>query len=409
MKLSTMFILSSVVLASACGSKDSQKTETTNAVEVQAHNENTVVSNGVTFISERAVEVREDFSNLEEVRDNLNTFKVTATFENPTAEKSSLKCSKIIDSKDIVSSTRIEKGSQAGTLEIKLGERELKTDINCQILNSKGEVATAHFSFLKSLFVNGPTSINLLAIAKSDDVLLLDRVIITSQGSLVTEGQSIKMSAKAIYSDHGKIETFTKSENDENTMGKSGGELVIKTENSYGDLSIYLRGINGGDQTETPPKKEFPGLIVDSSRDAIATVTSIDCPESSGNRSHGHEHCRTQIDIAGKAAVAGSDGLKGDKAYPGNAGGDSGRVDYQTNDNSEDFNIHFFTKAGVGGKPGLPGEGSEGSKGGRAAGNFPAGRDGVKGAMGDSAEKGADGKNEISCWTNILKDKTTCN
>ena len=103
-------------------------------------NESDIVVDGdVSFEKNRAVELKDDFSNIDDVRDHLNTFTIKAKLKNALAENATLVCSKIIGGDELVKS-EISAGSLSKAINIIVGTNEVGANIVCRVIYQEKEI-----------------------------------------------------------------------------------------------------------------------------------------------------------------------------------------------------------------------------------------------------------------------------
>ena len=426
-----MACLLSTMLAS-CGSKQSGSPASpaaeVNQVDTSTKKDTEIVKSGdFSFEKSRAVEMNDDFSNLDEVREKLNVFKIKVNLPKPFEQDAKFSCYKMVN-QDQVTTGIISAGSLSKTLEVGLDSKQVDTEISCRVVYLNQEVGVVEYNLPKSLLIEAPTKLSSNPLVKTDDTYHVDRIIMTRDGVLITDGQSFTMSVNQFYSDDGVIKTFVDSDALEplhNGEGKAGGNITFFSQKSIGKLNVAMIGQNGADQIiELGKNMNIPAA--DSSFDALDTLTSEVCFGSSdhyivklnnntktnvsekGFLPPSHEHCTLHTDRQGHSALAGKKGAKGSPGLDGNQGGDTGRMDFISDDGSN-FDISFTVRAGKGGLGGLGGLGSDGGPGGHGTSQYPAGAQGAPGDRGDSGKMGIDGKVLSSCMIDKKSSIKKCN
>lgn len=434
MKISSVMALACMGVATAltsCGPKTSNPVQTnlsketgsTQNVEPRKNTE-VVVSGSMVFEKTRAVELKSDFSNIEEVKEKLNSFNIKARLKKALENDATLACYKFVGGDEIVE-TVVAAGSTSKTLEVNFNENEVEAKVNCRLRYQEKEIGNADFKLMKSLLIDSPVKLQEISLLKSDHGYELDRLIMTREGILYTGDESFTMSVEQLSAQDSIIQTFTKEEivgQKKNATGKSGGNILLNSLKSTGKLTVRMLGQNGDDQTLVPRKNESRGKngasavaesytkVCESSLLAAGPV----CPPNfmSGTIrpmrcSSGPIHCSYEESSSGRPAGNGDQGPRGHEGMAGNKGGNSGQFSLVSTEEAN-FSIDFEIKPGLGGKGGAGGEGGEGGLGGAGAGKHPAGAQGPVGPRGQNGKDGENGTAIKSCTTNLLTVTTKC-
>lgn len=332
----------SCVLAVACqgGGGDSKKSNLPGLevkTEVTEAGEQSTAADGtkLSVSAERSVKLREDLANLEEFSAEINSYKITVSASRAMVG-SVLSCRKVSAQnleEDITSAFSTLTGNAAVSLELYPTDYDA-VDVNCVV---KDATSNELYSFKKVLrkgyVVRGTQNIRALGAYNIDTLVLMDK------SELVYDSAYVELKVGNLISQNGQISTFRKSDV-ANTLpgmhGRSGGRLILNSVNAVGEVRFNLRGTNAGVQDKTPeqPKQKPRGADGDCSR----------------------------------GSCDGADGARGDDAvngYRGLIGGDSGRVVF-TVDNESDVNVEFNYEPGkgsAGSAPSAPGLGGEGGRG----------------------------------------------
>lgn len=423
MKLTTnVFILTALMSLASCGGSKSdvvaevlreeiKKDESQIEIQKPA---NTIEKNGVTFSQKRAVELKEDFSNLAEVKTKLNSFIVTAEFEKPVESTSYFKCAKAVGGDDMGTSVLVSEGTISKEIEIALSEKDLMVDVVCQIITRKKEASSARFTFKKSLLIEKYEKLKSYTISYDSAGYQLDRLIIDKDGGLFIESALVTLNTNDFYSNDGLLGTYSKAEvspqSFENIIGRDGGHFFIETQRAFGIITAQMAGTHGSDQSQTPADKAFEGVMDDPNRDSITVTSLAECPfqrtvkpvinnllTPRGPTSDPCRNWRRPAPVCVKAAVAGTAGVRGADGFQGNPGGKSGKIKFVTHEAGGSFQMKFEVIPGLGGKGGAAGKGSLGSNGGKATAACGGAPNGIPGAAGDAGKVGDNGLPEISC------------
>lgn len=374
----------------------------------------TALGGEVNFSVKRAVELNEDFTNLSEVKEKINTFIVSAKFEREFEKDGYLKCSGKSSSK-VAAFAAFKKDVE---LEMVIKESEPKLSVNCEIVSANQKVADAKLSFYKSLFISDEVLYQDLVLPVEKGNMMIDRLIMTKSGLLLTNGEKVSLKAREIYSEDGTIMTFDegmrKALNQFNRDGLSGGEISIKANKSFGKLNVVMAGKDGDDQLSKALEPINDFSYVDHSRDGVDELLGP-CTRNnriSIKRNSSGDLCRDwnprEPIACKKPAEAGPNGQDGEAGMDGNNGGDSGRMIYVTDEAEATFEIAFTAIVGNGGKGALGAPGSLGGKGGEGSRFCSKGKDGKDGQRGKDGMNGVKGKAQASCFQNIQKGINTC-
>jgi hypothetical protein len=427
MKIKNYLLLSHIILAStllqSCGQKDTTPEniieKDNSKSEAPSISEDTVIKNGVNFTLKRSVELEDDFSNIEEVKSKLNTFRILAKFNNPIETASFIRCSKVLGGGTQYPLLNITEGSLSKELEISLDESELNIEVNCQVTTNKKELSSASFRLNKSLLIKNQANFKSFIIGKDESGYILDRLIIERGAGLYFGSDDVRLQVKDLYSDNGIVGTFKKDELHphpiENQIGRSGGNVSIYAEKSFGSINVNFIGGQGSDQAQIPDAKNIVGLLNDSSRDSVTDYRIETCPFlrfKPVTKARESDPCRNwkdkRIPFCAKSAVSGAMGINGENGFKGNPGGNSGRLTLITQKVHTGFTALFQIEAGAGGKGGNAGLGSEGTNGGKGSEACAPGEKGANGRSGSMGTNGDSGLIEISCVENLSLKTQTC-
>ena len=220
----------------------------------------------------------------------------------------------------------------------------------------------------------------------SEFFLSLSRLQIGRQARIVTNGYRLVIQAAEVISDDGQIVAFdpprkakdgsSPSQNGEN--GASGGNVELHAAVLRGNLTVDLRGQDGGDGAAGAP-----GVAGSRGLSGSSGVSGVfGCQSGGGNGSRG------------------GDGSPGGRGGDGGKGGNAGNLILDIK-NMSAAHINPNLDAGLGGRPGPggpgggPGQGGEGGSGsGFCSGGSPGqpGQPGPSGALGTEGQKGIAGQ-----------------
>lgn len=254
-----------------------------------------------------------------------------------------------------------------------------------------------------------------LVINASNNVLKQDlskniqRLFLSSEFPLTTNGFKFEIRTDQIISDTGIIQTFgegTKAAAD--TDGRPGGAIIISSKYAQGNLTVFMRGEFGGDGSKGPP---YGNRAADG---APATGGSEDCSKEprlmSSIKKVKPLICRCIS--PGRSATSGASGAKGYSGLPARNGGDAGTFKISVNDGN-DFNIDVKQLPGAAGNPGPGGDGQPGGIGGVGGSRSDcvgsAGANGSQGPTGDSGSTALNGSAGVSCIYVASLQRNDCN
>lgn len=336
--LALLFIMTLV----ACGdSKKSNKNVLTNSTdELSSEVEETEnTSRTLEYIKKRKVEFAEDFSNIESFKENINNYTLTFRPFAGNYAGADINCQKtLFDQKnDSIKGKFDDQGIEA-RIEISVTEadpHEMK--FSCEISIDGERVDFFKDKLLKSYVISGEKNL----VQYIGPRARIGTLLIEADAELTTNDVDVELEVKELISQGGKIMTFperlvntTIDDND----GLSGGKISIKARKAYGDLSVELRGLNGGKQTKLKEQRQ------PKPRDPKLNGT---CPSRVKEGHYNPKNC------------VGKNGHKGDKGYTGfkgRSGGNSGSFDIKAEQSFLSLTVNYF--------PGLGGAGGEGGKGG---------------------------------------------
>lgn len=348
---SSLLLLSLSALLSACGGSKSGSDS-----EPDKGQKNPVISSeelveettdkGILKISKkRKVELKEDFSNIEEFKANINTYHISFEAIAGNYRDATITCSKSYDLSKKSFDGNFNSTGHSGMIEVFIDQYDKnETDFTCEIIENYSVIDTAMVKIKKSMVVSGP--VNFTSHIGNG---YLETLVIDQYGVLITEKNDVKLQVEEFISHGGKIVTFTKQLEDataDNLPGESGGTINIDAKKTLGKVFFELRGKNGGKQTQIPP----------------ATPKQVADPKLNGNCST-KESLKQDRKCYGKKGLTGFPGKDG---FPGLSGGNTGKLLFNiTNIHDIQIQVDFFPGKGSlgtkGAKGGLGGPGGTGS------------------------------------------------
>lgn len=260
--------------------------------------------------------------------------------------------------------------------------------------------------FLKDIAISKPTSFN--------DEFEANRLLITTGGRIITNGQSLTIKAKKIIiedtynpgaafrAEDAHILTVLPGTKSPTTEGKpSHADIRIQADEAIGDLRVALIGFDGNDGV-TPIVKHPPAAAGKNGTSGESQDIGRYCTDDRGRP------CRSEIicKVEPQAAEPGLKGAKGIDAAPGQDGGDTGSLTIDIR-NTENFTAKIITLPGEGGKSGLRGEGGPGGPPGITPRAAPGCRQPKPASSGDQGPYGNYGKDGISGAIGFIDTKAT--
>lgn len=268
-------------------------------------------------------------------------------------------------------------------------------------------------SDLKDLVIQAPTKFD------SAQYLVVNRLILSREGRIITQGSDLRIEANEILSDDGIIEPFESNVPALPGMpGRSGGTITILAKSGRGTLFINGRGQNGGHGIDGPAGR--PGKPGKEGRIALGTHEKVDVVCQCGHIARdlkqkfadgnvfekvfvyqqlvAHRMMHRCIQEAGDGHP-GEQGGAGSNGGDGGRGGDSARI-YVAVDDASTLQIKAYPIPGQGGTGGSGGRGGDGGRGGAPGDHdldyFGNCRDAAHGPAGASGDKGQTGRNGIT-------------
>ena len=408
------FYLTSLILSlslTSCGGKKQQVDITReNLTEVTTNNgpelsesESTEWQDGpsVNFSKQRLVDFQFDFSNIDQFAQNINKYVIKAEVKGEL-EEGTLSCETQSSPHDKKRFQKMfPKGTKTLSLIIDLKDTAAHNEtISCELRTEAIKEASALFTIKKDLFISKSGDLNKILVSGKNS---FGTLVLAEGVVLETLGTNFDIQVDQLISMKAKIASFIETKTASNNMdGRSGGVLNINASVAYGDLSIEMRGQDGGLVTIVPAKIEERPIVdpaLFKGQNMIVEWVEY-CQERDDEKFCQSVKEATTCPTSGKNGIA---GFKGRKAFNGRSGGNSGVANISVGDGS-----HFFLDIqlikGSGSLPGQPGEGGLGSAGG-ASGSYDAafisqcgnqipnaGQDGRKGENGDPGVIGPHGQ-----------------
>lgn len=221
-----------------------------------------------------------------------------------------------------------------------------------------------------------------------------DRLVLSRGAVFVTNGANVRLEIGELFADHATIQTFADGATAATGKGgRNGGSLQIVVGSASGDLTIEMRGENGGQGSPgAPPDSGMRGQDGTDGRSCMF-VDSLNPP-------------RLNPENGGK----GGTGLPGNSGGTGQNGGDSGNLNFLVQ-NDLGLSLQVNRIPGQGGMGGVGGAGGVGGFGGHpgatinpttgaTCGNIIAspGPQGDQGPQGKTGNPGNPGGVQDACW-----------
>lgn len=293
----------------------------------------------------RKVELKPDLSNLKEFKEYLNDYTISFKAISGDFSHHEVKCYETTSYREgVVHKGRFYSNQEAQVWVHPATDNLKPAEFTCHVTGESFD-KTVRVKIKKSISLGLNYNIDSLR-QSSDEELDLDTLILNKSGLSIRE-ENLYLKAATIISENGKLMTFPPhAEAMPNKEGKSGGFLKVRVGKVIGELSVELRGENGGQQSNRPPKITDIPPTPD-----YLHGRCVDNEENSGRK------------CEGKKGIKGYDGEIG---YPGLPGGNTGRLELIVkNLGNSVVNVNYFP--GLGSAGGEGGEGGEGGHGGEGA------------------------------------------
>lgn len=401
----------SVLLFTSCkGSNNSIEPARQNAKTSKNGTVREALPNGIVIQIKKAVELRDDRSNYQAFKENLNTYEAKIIIPE-AAFTSDLE---IVRSNNVSAVNPYYESISKTSAEYVSGQYVITDTLNLwrHDLNSK----TLTYKIYSGEAISGEVTATLapdLLITRSEKPITLQSlgissgeynfgVIFLEEGSVLqTEGLVVKLNADRLFSENAMIETFSEEFAQavpiQGRVGLPGGELKMNMVRAMGNLSVYMRGTHGG-----------------KGRDA-EVQTNIGAKGAKGADGENHEKCHYSKEaplgeicsiVCDKNPGSGGQGAQGPKGNQGGVGmvgGASGIAEVIVEEKVGFFDVRLTQQAGKGGQGGNGSVGGTGGAGGdagkvveRCSKDVRAGTQGPQGPQGDQGPEGADGVLEES-------------
>lgn len=395
-------LICALILSGCSKSSPSLQTAPNSTVvdKIEQDVSNKKISSSITL--KRMTEFEDNFSNIEEFKENLNKYIIQADFTGTPGEKT-FSCETQSSPHDKLQ-FQITFGNDSQVVEkiIDLNKTIAQVEtIHCSVNSEIITSVEANFEIKKDLLIDHSEDIE----EKLVDGKNIIGTLVFAEGVVAqTNGRNLNLKVDRLIATNSTLTSYKGSSlrAPDNSDGRSGGLININAGVAIGSLKIVMRGQDGGLVTKVPGDiTDIPGI--DSSFNGIPMIAekTQTCMEREGS---GRDHCYWSVDVT-QCPTDGKKGIKGHKgykAYPGRNAGNSGVVSVSVADGTL-FNLEIELIKGFGSNPSRPGKGGPGSIGGHA-GSFNqsliavCGRapiDGARGENGDSGDEGVIGKNGI--------------
>lgn len=429
MNTKLLIILTSLALGFGCQQNQSGSEGTPTAAKTVAPQEKRdVLSNGVVIEIYKVTTLRNDRSNYNTFKQNINVYETKITIPEHVFT-SDLEISRTLNAASLNPSYEIISKSDAELIDdnkyvvidrISFRDSDLtpKT-VTYKVYTNEMKNGESTATLIPDLIVEkGAEAVTLQSLGISSGRYEFGVIVFENNSILRTEGGSVLFKAQRVFAENAIVESFDQEFSltpaPLGQSGKNGGRFNLQAELAWGDLTINMRGTVGG---KGFPAKQQTAVGAAGSKGANGRREKYAC------ESIGPKH------ISGKADVLfttkdpdvivcewrcikptnGTDGNAGPAGFEGGvgmSGGMSGSAEILVREKLEKFNVEITRTAGAGG---LGGDGSQGGAGG--AGGPPgdvanycdqgasSGRAGAQGPTGPQGPKGQDGGLEQSSIT----------
>ncbi len=200
-------------------------------------------------------------------------------------------------------------------------------------------------------------------------------LLIIYESTLQTKNHNYFINAENLVFDKAVIETFSEDisqrkqvlpESADHPIKQlsdvSGGKISILANKAFGDLKVFLRGIDGTDGlTPSHNKESAPNPKNGENGTANYKEEKIE-----GIKKISTKFYKWEVLSCPKSGHDGVTGLTGLKGHDGNPGGNSGSMEIKILDPNSSLGVNFNLQPGQGGKAGSGGPGGPGSIGSKA-------------------------------------------
>lgn len=328
----SMRLLLILLLLAGCngggGGSSRKQEDTTSANPVEPSKE---IQKQVKFSFNRTVTLRSDLSNLEAFKRDINTFEIRANAIAGDFKGQQVIC-ELLDAEESKSfKGTFDYDGKLAIVPIHLNVSSFEADQFQCVINDKTFLKSEPIKIKKSWIVDWQIDIRKYEKGKLD----LDTMVIGKEGVLYGNNSNIHLKLKSLVSLNGRIATYLNGSRAKwDSDGSSGGLIEISAAQAIGQLTVELRGENGGEQSQVPPTIEGRSVTPD--------YLHGKCGDNMEN---------TNGQCEGKKGLT---GLAGEPGYSGFSGGDTGALNLTVkNLNLLKLKIAYY-----------PGQGSEGGEGG---------------------------------------------
>lgn len=125
-------------------------------------------------------------------------------------------------------------------------------ELECQLMRGQEQILTKSMKLKKDLLFPGANINHLLSSKREEKINEFDHVILLANARLLVGDRNLKIKADTFFSDNAVIQTFDGRELTamQNDAGRSGGDVKILTQRSFGHLRVVLKGQDGGANIE---------------------------------------------------------------------------------------------------------------------------------------------------------------
>ncbi len=293
----------------------------------------------------------DDFSNIDQFAEDINTHLIDIKALNGVVKQGQVYCVKSTAGElNANQYTQFSSTGQSARLALFLNSSDpAKVRFTCRVQDEDGITLHQFDQYLKkNIVINSKEAITAIGQSEVETLLIMD------EGEVITEGTNFSLKIKNLISYKGKISTYdlkTVRSTPPLKDGLSGGEIRLSINKAMGDLTLNLRGTNGGEQTHK-------------------TTRPAPQPKAAkGSCNRNARGCDGQNGLPGLPAQDGANGY---------AGGDSGFAILKIEEKS-DFEVIYNIQPGKGSKgvpASLPGIGGQGGDADTISGHEPCGSGG---------------------------------
>lgn len=400
-----LFVAALMIANIGCQNGSSNKPKPSSETIAPEQSKTKVFPNGIKIEITKLIELRDDQSNLEEFKNNLNIYQTRIFIpENLYTASTEIRRSHNADAVSPAYKTvskkeaEFKEGYYVVIDTFRLFESDLvKKAISYKVYVDEKPTAVNTSVILPDLVItrDSQKTKTLDMFKMSSGRYEFGNLIMERYALLETRGADIEIFTNRFISDYATIQTFSAEEAvveaRELDNGRSGGKIYLQANSATGNLRVELRGTAGGkgavgENATGIGSKGATGSNAKLGRiceprtkfNSLPTVKLMASPQFC-------EHfCSSDAGHGGK----GGQGPAGGKGKIGGTGGSTGMLNVLVKKSEPSFDVILFAYPGFGGSGGDGGSGGAGGPGGDGGNGHRLCNNGSPGAQGDQGPQG---------------------